>query len=37
MSVSMVPGAKPKTRMPRPDVSSATARVSIARPALPEQ
>ena len=37
ISVSMVPGEKPKTRTPRPAVSSAMARVSMASPALPEQ
>ncbi len=37
MSVSVVPGAKPNTRIPFPSVSSAIARVSIASPALAAQ
>ena len=37
MSVSMVPGEKPKTRMPLPVVSSAIERVTMASPALPAQ
>jgi hypothetical protein len=37
MSVSMTPGAKPKTRTPDRVVSSASAVVNIAKPALAQQ
>ncbi len=37
ISVSIVPGEKPKQRTPRSPASRATARVSMASPALPEQ